>query len=256
MTTYTDLPPNTPELPFRMHNAEILTVVYRSTREAAARFVPEGLALLGDRVILHFYNLHDAGPYGSYSELAVHIPVEHKRSGTKGAFSPMLFLSSDAAIASGRELFGQPKKAAHITLKEQGDLLVARAERNGIDFVTATTPRRQMVATAAALMRFSFGTNINLKVIPAVDGSGDAVREFTARDFSDLKIHEVWEGFGTVELRPNAHAPLHLLPVVDVETALHWRADFTATYGRVLERLTAGAEAGIRARDTVAATAN
>ncbi len=246
-STYTALPPNTPSLPFRMRNAEILTVVYRSTREAAARFVPEGLAVLGDRVILHFYNLHDAGPYGSYSELAVHIPVEHTRSGTRGAFSPLLFLSSDAAIASGRELFGQPKKAARITLGEQGDLVVARAERNGIDFVTATTPCRQIAATPAALQRFSFGTNINLKIIPAVDGTGDAIREFTARDFSDLTIHEVWEGFGTVELRPNAHAPLHLLPVVDVETALHWRADFTATYGRVLERLASGAESHTRA---------
>lgn len=231
---FANLPPNTPQLPFGMRNAEILTVVYHSTKEAAARFVPEGLTVLGNRVILHFYNLHDAGPYGSYSELAVHIPVEHAKTGTRGAFSPMLFLGSDAAIASGRELFGQPKKAANISLAEHGDLVVARAERNGIEFVTATTPSRQKSVTPEALKRFNFGTNINLKVIPAVDGSGDAIRQFTARDFAGVTIHEVWEGFATVELRPHAHAPLHLLPVVDVETALHWRADFTATYGRVL----------------------
>ena len=50
-------------------------------------------------------------------------------------------------------------------------------------------------------------------------------------------MHEVWRGPGTVELRPNAQAPVHLLPVLEVEEAFHWRVDFTLTYGRVLEDL-------------------
>lgn len=236
--TYVDLAPAVPPMPFRMRDAEILTVAYRTAPGAVGRFVPEELTALDDLVILHFYRIHDAGPYGSYGELAVHLPVEHPRSGERGAFSPLLLLESDGAIAAGRELFGQAKKAATVTLAPDGDLLVGRVRRNGIDVVTATMPCRQTPSSAAALRELNFGTNINLKTIPAVDGSGDVVRELTARDFSDVEIHEVWEGLGTVELRPNAQAPLHLLPVVEVERALYWRADFTATYGRVLEALT------------------
>jgi acetoacetate decarboxylase len=238
-----ELPTTIPALPFRMRDVEILTVCYRTVRGASNRFVPSPLRPLGDRVLLHFYAIHDAGPYGSYNELAVHIPVEHPASGTRGGFSPMIFLGSDAAIATGRELYGQPKKFGAISLEMVGDLVVARATRNGIDFVTATTPARQKVSSAAALGQVMFGTNLNLKVIPSVDGSGDVVRELTARDFAEVEIHEVWEGFGTVELRPNAQAPVHLLPVLDVESAFHWRADFTATHGRVLERLTVAAAA-------------
>ena len=53
-----------------------------------------------------------------------------------------------------------------------------------------------------------------------------------------MVVHEVWRGPGTIELRPNAQAPVHLLPVLEVEVAFHWRADFTLVYGRVLEDIT------------------
>jgi acetoacetate decarboxylase len=237
-TTHPDLAPFVPTFPFRMRDAEILTVAYRSTAEAVARFVPEELEPAGERVLLHFYRIHDAGPFAAYGELQVHIPVRHPATGVSGGFSPFMYLESDGATASGREIFGQPKKIATITLAPEGDLLVGRMTRNGIDVVTATMALRQAPSSVEALQALGFGTNINLKLIPSVDGSGPAVHELTARDFEDLHVHEVWEGFGTVELRPNAQAPLFLLPVVEVERAFYWRADFTATWGRVLERLT------------------
>lgn len=237
-STRPDLAPFLPPFPFRMRNAEILTVAYRSTAAAVARFVPDELEPADERVILHFYRIHDAGPFAAYGELAVHLPVHHPPTGVSGAFSPLLYLESDGALASGREIFGQPKKLATVTLAPDGDLLVGRMRRNGIDVVTATMALHQTQSSVEALQALGFGTNINLKVIPSVDGSGPAVRQVTARDFADLHVHEVWEGFGTVELRPNAQAPVFLLPVVEVERALYWRADFTAVWGRVLESLT------------------
>jgi acetoacetate decarboxylase len=78
---------------------------------------------------------------------------------------------------------------------------------------------------------------LNLKAIPAVDGSGTSVRELTARTLEDVVVHEVWRGPGTLELRPNAQAPVHRLPVVEVVEAFHWRADFTLVYGTVLETI-------------------
>src|SRR3954464_15929599 len=108
MSTYVDLASSVPALPFRMHDAEIFTVAYRSTAEAVARFVPDELEPAGERVILHFYRIHDAGPFAAYGELAVHLPVHHHRTGVSGAFSPLLYLESDGALASGREIFGQP----------------------------------------------------------------------------------------------------------------------------------------------------
>jgi acetoacetate decarboxylase len=231
------VPPAVPTLPRRFRNIEILTIAYRTTPDGIARFLPEQLSARGERAIVHIYRLHDPDWFGSYGELAVHIPVRHDASGVEGSYSPMFVLESDAAIAAGRELFGQPKKAGTVTLAPDGDLLVGRVTRNGIDLLTATMAYKQQPSSAAALNELSFGTNINLKVIPATDGSGDAIRELTARDFTEVDVHEVWEGNATVEVRPHAQVPVHLLPVLEVERAFHWRADFTAVYGRVLERL-------------------
>ena len=146
----------------------------------------------------------------------------------------------DAALTfepAGREIYGQPKKAAEIELGASADLLVGRVRRRRIDLLTATTPYKQRPATATDLERHaSFRTNLNLKVIPAVDGSGASVREITARTLADVEIHEVGGGPGTLELRPNAQAPVHLLPVSEVLEAFHWRVDFSLVYGEVLER--------------------
>jgi acetoacetate decarboxylase len=149
-----------------------------------------------------------------------------------------LFVESDGAVAAGREIYGQPKKSGGIEIPSDGDLLVGRLARNGIDVLTATTPYKQTPGTADDLERHAaFQTNVNLKVIPATDGSGVDVRELTARTLADVVVHQVWRGPSTLELRPNAQAPVHLLPVLEVGEAFHWVADFTLLYGEVLEDL-------------------
>jgi acetoacetate decarboxylase len=227
--------PLVPRFPLRMRSTEILTVAYRTEPDAVARFLPSQLESLAPRVLVHLYRMHDAEWFGAYGESAVHLPVRHGASGTEGAYSPLLFVESDGAVAAGREIYGQPKKGGEIELGPVGDLLVGRLRRNGIDVVTATMPYKQEASSAEELDALGFRTNINVKEIHSVDGG--VARQLTAREFDDVVVHEVWRGPGTVELRPNAQAPVHLLPVLEVETAFHWRVDFTLTYGRVLEEL-------------------
>jgi len=218
-----------------MRNTEILTVAYRTEPDAIAQFLPPQLDSLTPRVIVHLYRMHDAEWFGAYGESAVHLPVRHAASGTEGAYSPLLFVESDGAVAAGREIYGQPKKGGEIELGPVGDLLVGRLRRNGIDVVTATMPYKQQASSTDELNELGFRTNINIKEIHSIDGG--VARQLTAREFDDVVVYEVWRGPGTVELRPNAQAPVHLLPVLEVETAFHWRVDFTLTYGRVLEEL-------------------
>jgi acetoacetate decarboxylase len=229
--------PLVPRLPLRMRRTEILTVFYRSDAEAVARLLPSQLEQLGDLVIVHIYRMHDADWFGAYGESAIQLPARHGATGTVGAYSPYLFVESDGAVAAGREIYGQPKKQAAVTLAAEGDLLVGRVRRNDIDVLTATMGYKQRSCASEDLERHAaFRTNLNLKVVPSIDG-GVAVRELTARTLADVDVHWVWRGLGTVELRPNAQAPVHLLPVRDVVEAFHWSADFTLDHGEVLEKL-------------------
>jgi acetoacetate decarboxylase len=231
--------PLVPRFPLRMRDTEILTVVYRTDAEAADRLLPAPLELLGDLVLVHLYRMHDAEVFGRYGESAVHLPARHPASGTEGAYSPFLFVESDGAIAAGREIYGQPKKHGVIELRLKDGTLVGRLSRDGAPVLTVTTAYRETRGAPEDLERHaSFRTNINLKVVPAVDGSGAAIRQLTAREFAEVTIREVWKSPAAVEIVPNDEAPLHLLPVRDVLEAFHWRADFTLVYGRVLEDLT------------------
>jgi acetoacetate decarboxylase len=227
--------PLVPELPLRMRRTEILSVVYRSDREAADALIPSPLRLASDLVLVHVYRMHDSDWFGVYCESAFQLPVELP-DGTPAVYSPFLVLESDGGVAAGRELYGQPKKHGQVSLAPDGDLLVGRVVRNGIDVATATMVWKQRAARAGALDGLIAGaaTNVNLRVLP--EGDDGFRRELVSRTLTDVVEHEAWEGPATLELRPNAQVPVHLLPVREVVLGLHRTIDLTLPPGRVVHR--------------------
>jgi acetoacetate decarboxylase len=225
--------PMIPSFPFSFRNVEILTLVYRSDMAAMRALLPEPLVATGDRVMIHFYKMNDTGWLGPYTEVNVMFGAELPGQAV-GAYSPYLFLSSDVGVTHGREVHGQPKKLGNPRVEFRGDLIVGVLERNGIDVVTGTMPYKQRAADISELRAiFPFATNINLKAIDHIDGR-PAIRQLTSRSLSDVVVRECWRGPCTVELRPNAQAPVHRLPVVDEAEGFFWVADFTLVPGVIL----------------------
>ena len=223
-----------PRFPMEMRDVEILTVFYRTDMGAARRLIPAPLELTSDIVIIHIYHMHDADMFGEYYESAVQLPVALPGAGVSGAYSPYLYLSSMGAVAVGREIYGQPKKGGEPRLEARGDLLVGTVRRNGIDVITATLPYKARRAELSEMLELGdFRTNINLKIINGVDGK-IAIRQLTARRFEDVRVHECWTGPATVELRPNAQAPVYKLPAREMMAGFYWRTDFVLPWGRVL----------------------
>ena len=227
--------PLVPPLPIRLRRTEILTVVYRTDREAADALVPDPLALTGDLCVLHVYRMHDAEWFGVYCESAFQLPVRLP-DGSPAVYSPFLVLESDGAVAAGRETYGQPKKAGRVSLAPDGDLLVGRVARNGIDVATATMCWKQQPARGDELERLvpGSGTNVNLRMREEEGGAWS--RELLARTFADPLLHEAWVGPATVELRPNAQVPVHRLAVGVVVLGLHRVLDLTLAPARVVHR--------------------
>ncbi|MGV8986035.1 MAG: acetoacetate decarboxylase [Cypionkella sp.] len=225
--------PMIPPFPFQFRDIRIFTMVYRTDEQAIRALLPEPLRSTGDQVMIHFYQMNDTDWLGPYTEANVMFGAELPGQAV-GAYSPYLFLSSDVGVAHGREIHGQPKKLANPKIEFRGDLIVATMERNGIDVVTGTMPYKQNRADIAELAAiFPFATNLNLKVVDHIDGS-PAIRQLTSRKLADLKVHECWRGPCTVELRPNAQAPVHRLPVREMLDGFFWSAEFTLVPGVVL----------------------
>jgi acetoacetate decarboxylase len=214
----------------------ILTVAWRTDPAAIARLLPPPLEPLGDTVLAHIYRMPDTDFVGQAHECNVMCGARYPAAGgnVEGGYSTGLYLDSDVGIAHGREVHGQPKKSASLTLETRGDLIVGEVERNGITILTATLPYKQRAVDPGELRRhFDFSENINYKLIPHIDGR-PAIRQLTARRLSDVRVHECWTAPCTVELRPNAQAPVWRLPVLEPLDGFFWRADFTLVAGRVL----------------------
>lgn len=226
--------PTIPPFPFTFRNAEILTLAWRTTPEAVLRVLPPPLEPTSDVVMAHIYKMNDTEWLGPYGESNVMVGARLPASGQAGSYSAYLFLSSDVGVTHGREVHGQPKKFGEPRLEARGDLFVGTVSRNGIDILTGTLPykqRRDDVQRLAA--HFDFAMNMNLKALDQIDGR-PAIRQITGRRLAEVSVHECWSGPCTVELRPNAQAPVFRLPVVEMLEGFYWRADFTLVEGQVL----------------------
>jgi acetoacetate decarboxylase len=226
--------PTVPPFPFSFRDVEVLTLVWRTTEAAVARLLPPPLEPASDVVLAHIYRMNDTDWLGPYRESNVSVGTRLASADVGGSYSPYLYLSSDVGVVHGREIHGQPKKLGEPRIEHRGDLVVGIVARNGIDILTGTMAYKQRRDALSSLARhFDFTENINLKAVDHIDGT-PAIRQLTARRLADVSVHECWSGPCTVELRPNAQAPVHRLPVVEMLDGFHWRADFTLVEGRVI----------------------
>jgi acetoacetate decarboxylase len=84
----------------------------------------------------------------------------------------------------------------------------------------------------AILARMS-KTQVNLKVIPHVDGS-PAIAQLVAYELVDIQVKGGWSGPARLQLHAHVNAPVADLPVRKVLGGVHFIADLTLPYGRVL----------------------
>lgn len=226
--------PMIPPFPFEFRDMEILTLTYRTSPDAISGHLPPPLVSTSDIVMVHIYNMNDTDWIGSFNESNIMIGCRLKESDVAGGYSPYFFLNTSIGISHGREVQGQPKKYGQPNIEFRNDLIVGTIHRNGLDILTGTLAYKQKRDEVASIGEFfEFSTNINLKVVDHID-QRPAIRQLTSRQITDLTVHECWSGPCTVELRPNAQAPLHRLPVVEMLTGFYWRADFTLVQGEIV----------------------
>jgi acetoacetate decarboxylase len=230
--------PLVPPFPMGFRDVKVVTLVWRTTPEAVRAVLPPPLEPTSDYVLAHIYDMGDVDWLGAYGECNVmvgaRLPAAASRPEVVGAYSPHLFLSSDIGLAHGREVHGQPKKFALPRLEVRDGLLVGTVVRNGIEIITGTMGYKQERSDLAQLQAIMpYAINLNYKVIPHIDGR-PAIRQLTSRRLADVKVHGCWTGPCTVELRPNAAAPVHRLPVVQECHGFFWHADFTLVEGQVI----------------------
>jgi acetoacetate decarboxylase len=223
--------PAFPPGPYRFTNREYLIITYRTDPDALRAVVPEPLEISEPLVKYEFIRMPDSTGFGDYTESGQVIPVSF--NGAKGGYVHSMYLNDHPPIAGGRELWGFPKKLASPELEVEIDTLVGTLDYGKVRVAKATMGFKHRAADHAAVLAALAAPNFLLKIIPHVDGSAricELVRYYT----TEVTLKGAWSGPGSLELHPHALAPVAGLPVLKVESALHFVADLTLGLGEVV----------------------
>ncbi len=140
--------------------------------------------------------------------------------------STRMYLDDDAPILGGRELWGFPKK--HRTAEDRSRRRRPRLHA-ALRIVSVCVGQRRLQASyhrrrerRAALAEPGF----LLKIIPHVDGT-PRICELVAYAMTDIVMKGAWSSPAALELHVHVACDVARLPVREIVSATHFRADMT-----------------------------
>lgn len=227
--------------PFYYRNMEMMVITYKTNPEDALDILPDGLELvepaLATMIIAHYH----FSTFGPYYEAILGIGCTFE--GQPMTYLPNLFVTQEAPLIAGREIWGYPKKLAHVDLTQQSEQYMGVIER----------PTGNRIATA--IMRtvdnvpaddFTMLPIVSLKVIPDAEDKGEnagpALAQLVSCEF-DVKpivatdgLTELWRGPGSLVYdSPTLNDPWHKLGVEEIDTCLYGFFNGYLPYGKILK---------------------
>jgi acetoacetate decarboxylase len=243
--------PSYPRGPYRFIDREYLIIIYETDPVAIREQLPEPLEPDGSNTVMYeFIKMPNSSGFGCYTESGIVIPAKYQ--GEAVSFTSQMYLDDDAPIAGGREIWGFPKKLAKPVLEVRADTLTGTLDYAGERVALGTMRYKQenltydlngeTVCTSCldSLTHKLAKTQVNLKLIPDVDGT-PAIAQLVAYNLSDIQIKGAWSGPARLQLMAHVNAPVADLPVRRVVGGMHFIADLTLPYGRVLHDYLAAA---------------
>ncbi|MBK5651573.1 MAG: acetoacetate decarboxylase [Rhizobium sp.] len=222
--------PSFPPGPYRFYDREYFIITYKTDPEALAAVVPEPLEVAEPVVKYEFIRMPDSTGFGDYTETGQVIPVRFK--GELGAYTHAMYLDDEAPIAGGRELWGFPKKLARPKIAVESDVLVGSLHYGSVLCASATMGYKYRKVDHDTVLNSMKAPNFILKIIPHVDGS-PRICELVRFHLDDITLKGAWTGPAALGLFPHALCDVARLPVCEVISALHYKADLTLGLGSV-----------------------
>lgn len=235
--------PSYPHGPYRFLDREFLIIIYESDPKAIKESVPEPLEPDGSNTVMYeFIKMPDSAGFGSYEESGVVIPCLFQ--GEKINFVSQMYLDCHPPTVGGREIWGFPKKLGNPKLFVNQDTLTGKLEYAGSLVALGTMAYKHVNLICpdkgdtqncdpSELIQTLQKTNVNLKIIPDVDGSLK-IAQLVAYNMENISIKWAWEGPARLSLTPHVNAPVADHPVYQIKKGIHLIADLTLPYGRVL----------------------
>ncbi len=218
--------------PFYYRDARSLAIIYETDEDAALDLLPEGLELsqpASARLLVLRYPFSTFGPYDE----AI-LGLECRWQGEPRFYIAHILLTTVPPLVGGREVWGFPKKLAHIEMRQENDLIRGIVERpQGTRLATVLMRPERPVQPPPT----PGGGSVALRVIPSPEESQPpSLAQLIDIPARDWRVHEMWAGAGSLTFdAPSELDPWHKLPVRQVKAALYTRYDFTLGHGRIIK---------------------
>ena len=224
--------------PFYYRNMEMIIVDYRTDEEEALRLLPEGLELSAPATASIIIAKYHFSTFGPYNEAILCLSCTWQ--GRPMVYLPNLFVTQEAPLIAGREIWGYAKKLAHIDLVQEHEQYMGIIER----------PKGNRIATA--VMRsihnvppdgFKLPPILSLKVIPNAEESEEpAIAQLVSCDFKVAPvvgtdgIAELWSGPGSLVYNsPTEADPWYKLSVKEIISCRYGFFNAFLPHGKVLK---------------------
>jgi acetoacetate decarboxylase len=213
-----------PKFPYTYKNCTILTYEYETDPVAAAKFLPNHLTLDGVPRVKMIFATYPDSSIGSYNEVAQSLICRYvdengkayEENGIPVEFNyPLrMHVTSDRAMAAGREIAGIPKKMGLIDFSNDGSKYSSHLHDPNFQRVCmATLTQDKHYAKIEPSAVTSVLNYLSLRIVPGTESANTPkVREMLASKWI-LGPGEMWTGIGTLELQPSENDPYHRLPI-------------------------------------------
>jgi acetoacetate decarboxylase len=217
-----DAPLYTP-FPLYYENVDILLFPYLTTAAQAAALLPEQFDLVpadsqGQFAIAQVvFARYGFSNIGAYNEVAQTIVASYK--GVVGAFAVRLHVTSDQAMAAGREIGGFPKKLGHITFNEGATNLSTLECPKGLPICSGELDVVQPVQGSGGSIPLTY---FSVRVIPNPENEAQPSLCQLIQTTWVLDNGKLWSGRGNLHFTgASGLSPYHLLPVVKLMPPLN-----------------------------------
>lgn len=219
-----------PPLPAYYRNVEFQIVYFRTDEKRVALLLPEQFEPAeGGLCVAVGINVPFCSNYGPFQETIVASQVVFR--GEKGFYAHAVLLNNDAAIAAGREIYGTPKKYAHVNITREGNTITTTCSRNGVPIVQLTSKHCEPASLEDMIPVFPI---FMLKVMPRVDKPEPLVKQVTSTPLTETTCHALFKGPGTVRFEPSVDGGFWCLEPKEVLGAFYQVLSYTEGYGRVV----------------------
>ena len=218
--------------PIYYKDVEAISFTYETDEDAVLDILPEGLEINSPPMANLIFIKYPFSTLGPYDEAILGISCLWQ--GKPRFYIAHIVLNTDMPLAAGREIWGFPKKLAHITLEKEGDLITGTMERPRGNRICTGVIRPE---TPIEVVQAEPVPSMSLRVIPSPEEGEEPSLMDLIEVPPNSTTKEAWQGPGFAQYNSTSTIdPWHRIAVKKPLMAVYRRYDMILDYGKVVKR--------------------